>query len=417
MLVQWAQHGLGLKMVSNFPNQPSELTVQILERKSNAPIEDISPLVLQVKFTERWRNFGFGSLTIRSEDLSAESTEFILNGNASVRIIREKVDVLTTGDVTNTDTFTGPITKASLMDGNFLAQDLNFSTVANEIIVLGNNTGSSRNVTRVSNTSSQASIGCRELIVDARPTTTSAERTARGNAVLDEVSDFSRQVRAGGVSTGRFTWRLEFADNLVYLKYRHIGTSGVAKIDPGNVAAGNYIRSVLNDNLIIPQSASHDDGANRQIDVPAVIGTYDGIGETLDLPVRWNNLSTVVRTACISGEVGVRPSVNTANQIEYNVNAINDRTSGTTNAVIYNRDNADASFNIQVGDKITLEEYIFESSTTPEIGPIAQLVTAREIIMERGREDFVKLQMGGENRGFTDMMNRNQQSSLQATYA
>ncbi len=404
-------------MVTNFPNQPSELTIQILERKSNRPVEDITPHVQATQITERFRTFGTGSIQIRSEDISAESTALILSGNAAVKIIRDSIVVLSTGETTYTDTVTGPITRATLSDGDYIQQTLDFHTVSNEVIVLGNNTGASRNITRVRDTSSQSNIGCREAIVDARQTTTSAERTARGNNTLADMGEFERVITAGGTSQGTFTWLLEFSDNLVYLSYRHIGCTGVANVDPGNVSAGNYIRTILNDNLIIPQSASNDNNAERQIDVPAVIGAYDGIGSTIDLPVRWNNVANVIREACISGSVGLKASVNDSNQIQYDVVTINDRTSGTTNAVIYNRDNADASFNIQVGDKITVEEYIYNDSTVPEIGPVDMLVTGRVINLRRGQTDNIRYQMGGENRTFTDMMRRSQQSTRLAVYA
>ena len=404
-------------MVTNFPNQPSELTIQILERKSNRPVEDITPHVQATQITERFRTFGTGSIQIRSEDISAESTALILSGNAAVKIIRDSIVVLSTGETTYTDTVTGPITRATLSDGDYIQQTLDFHTVSNEVIVLGNNTGASRNITRVRDTSSQSNIGCREAIVDARQTTTSAERTARGNNTLADMGEFERVITAGGTSQGTFTWLLEFSDNLVYLSYRHIGCTGVANVDPGNVSAGNYIRTILNDNLIIPQSASNDNNAERQIDVPAVIGAYDGIGSTIDLPVRWNNVANVIREACISGSVGLKASVNDSNQIQYDVVTINDRTSGTTNAVIYNRDNADASFNIQVGDKITVEEYIYNDSTVPEIGPVDMLVTGRVINLRRGQTDNIGYQMCGENRTFTDMMRRSQQSTRLAVYA
>ena len=404
-------------MVTNFPNQPSELTIQILERKSNRPVEDITPHVQATQITERFRTFGTGSIQIRSEDISAESTALILSGNAAVKIIRDSIVVLSTGETTYTDTVTGPITRATLSDGDYIQQTLDFHTVSNEVIVLGNNTGASRNITRVRDTSSQSNIGCREAIVDARQTTTSAERTARGNNTLADMGEFERVITAGGTSQGTFTWLLEFSDNLVYLSYRHIGCTGVANVDPGNVSAGNYIRTILNDNLIIPQSASNDNNAERQIDVPAVIGAYDGIGSTIDLPVRWNNVANVIREACISGSVGLKASVYDSNQIQYDVVTINDRTSGTTNAVIYNRDNADASFNIQVGDKITVEEYIYNDSTVPEIGPVDMLVTGRVINLRRGQTDNIRYQMGGENRTFTDMMRRSQQSTRLAVYA
>lgn len=401
-------------MAIEFPNQPSELTVQLLERKSNRIIEDISPLVQFVQFSERWRRAGNGRLSIRAENLSATSTEYLLAGNAAIRIIREWVEVRTGANQTYSDTFAGPVTQANLMDGDFLSQSLDFISVGNEVIVLGNNTGSSRNVTRVSDTASQALIGCREVIVDARYTTTSAERTARGNATLTEMGEFARQVRAGGISTGGFTWVINFADNLIYLNYRHVGCTGVASVDAGNVAAGNYIRTILNDNLIIPTGASNDNLSRRQIDVPAVIGTYDGIGNTLDLPVRWLNLGLTIRQACIAGDVGLRSSINTSNQIEYNVTAVNDRTSGQNNAVIWNRDNADASWNVQVGDKITLEEYVYDDSTSAEIGPVDQLVVGRDVQMRRGSEDVVRLDIGGENITMSDMLRR---TSSQAAYA
>ena len=161
-------------MVTNFPNQPSELTIQILERKSNRPVEDITPHVQATQITERFRTFGTGSIQIRSEDISAASTALILSGNAAIKIIRDSIIVLSTGDTTYTDTITGPITRATLSDGDYIQQTLDFHTVSNEVIVLGNNSGASRNITRVRDTSSQSNIGCRESIVDARQTTTSA---------------------------------------------------------------------------------------------------------------------------------------------------------------------------------------------------------------------------------------------------
>ena len=202
-------------MVTAFPNQPSDLTIQILERKSNRPVEDISPAVQSAEYYERFRQNGLGKVVIRSEDLSAESTDLILAGNASIKIIRDKVEVLSPCERTDTDIFTGPVTRATLQDGMFMQQTFDFNSSANEIIVLGNNTGASRNITRVSDTTSQASIGIREFIVDARQTTTSAERTARGQATLTEMKEFATQVTAGGKSTGQFTLILEFADNLV----------------------------------------------------------------------------------------------------------------------------------------------------------------------------------------------------------
>ena len=62
-----------------------------------------------------------------------------------------------------------------------------------------------------------------------------------------------------------------------------------------------------------------------------------------------------------------------------------------------------------------LEEFIYSTSTTSEIGPIDKLVTGRRVIMERGRQDEIILEIGGENRTFTDMMQR--RTNLQSVYA
>ena len=71
-----------------YPNQPSEVTVRLLERKSNTIIEDITPMVRFVTFTEKLRKAGFGKLEVLSEDLSADSRTAIITGNASIQVIR-----------------------------------------------------------------------------------------------------------------------------------------------------------------------------------------------------------------------------------------------------------------------------------------------------------------------------------------
>ena len=390
-----------------YPNQPSEVTVRLLERKSNTIIEDITPMVRFVTFTEKLRKAGFGKLEVLSEDLSADSRTAIITGNASIQVIRETVEVRPDGEnQTYTDEFSGPITIARLKDGDFLNQKLDFTTVRNEIVVLGDNTGASRSITRVANTTSQNSLGLRERLVDGRNTSTSAERTALGNATLTESLDVARVITAGGRSRGNLVFEIAFADNKIYMNYRHIGCTGVATIDPGNVKAGNYIRSILNDNLITPQSASHDNGANRQIDVPAVIGTYDGVGNDVDVPLRWNNLSSAVEQACYLGDVGVSASINSSNQIEYTIIPHNDRTSGTSNGVVWNRDNSEASWDVRVGDKITVEEYLTATSSNPELEPEDFVCVGRTINMQRGREDVVNLEIGGENLGLTEQLRK-----------
>lgn len=390
-----------------YPNQPSEVTVRLLERKSNTIIEDITPMVRFVTFTEKLRKAGFGKLEVLSEDLSADSRTAIITGNASIQVIRETIEVRPDGEnQTYTDEFSGPITIARLKDGDFLNQKLDFTTVRNEIVVLGNNTGASRSITRVANATSQTSLGLRERLVDGRNTSTSAERTALGNATLTESLDVARVITAGGRSRGNLVFEIAFADNKIYMNYRHIGCTGVATIDPGNVKAGNYIRSILNDNLITPQSASHDNGANRQIDVPAVIGTYDGVGNDVDVPLRWNNLSSAVEQACYLGDVGVSASINSSNQIEYTIIPHNDRTSGTSNGVVWNRDNSEASWDVRVGDKITVEEYLTATSSNPELEPEDFVCVGRTINMQRGREDVVNLEIGGENLGLTEQLRK-----------
>ena len=397
-----------------FPNQPSEITVRLLNRRANTPIEDITTSVRFITINEKLRKYGTGRMEILAEDLTSESNNAIISGNAAIQIIREWEEVRPDGENQSyTDTFSGPITIAKLKDGDFISQKIDFTNVKNEIVVLGSGTGSSRGLTRVNNTASQTNIGCRELVIDARDATTSAERTAKGNAIIVETLEAHRQIDAGGRSRGQLVWELLFADHKVYLAWRHVDAAGVASVDPGNVAAGNYIRSLINDNLLLPGSASHGNFARRQIEAPAVIGTYSGIGNNIDIPVRWTNLAQSIQLACALGDVGVTSTINTSNQIEYNISAFNDRTSGTTNGVIWNRDNVEATWNVQVGDKITVEEYLKSTSTNAEIEPADHVCVGRSLFMVRGQQDIIKLQIGSDQLGIME----NVKQQLQTTTA
>ena len=152
------------------------------------------------------------------------------------------------------------------------------------------------------------------------------------------------------------------------------------------------------------------------IDVPTTFVSPHGIGSVLDLPVRWKLLSEVVRLACAAGAVGLKASVNSNLQIEYEVLPLNDRTGGS-NAVIWSRDNAEANWDVRPGDQITVEEYLREDSTSPDIGPLTQLCLARTITLSRGAPDRVRLDIGGEVPSEIDLIRGASRRSEEASFS
>ncbi len=121
---------------------------------------------------------------------------------------------------------------------------------------------------------------------------------------------------------------LKFADNLTYTADRTVNTDGVANVDPGAVTAIEYVRSLLNSELIAPSDS------DRAIDVPATLAGLSAGGSVVDLPVRWQLLSDAIEQACIAGEIGVRTRINSSGQIEFSALPVRDRTTGNADAVV-----------------------------------------------------------------------------------
>lgn len=396
---------------------PSAVTVRIRERKTNRILADVSPGFTSVQWIDRWRRFGTGVLRIESEALPREALDAILDGNGAVNVIREWDEARPGGGVIeHTDTVDGPVLSATVRDGDFMQARTDWGSVRNEIVVLGANEAAARDIERRYDTTSQDSLGCRELAVDARHLSTTAEYQARGDAELDERLEPQRVLTTGGARSTGLVWEIRFADNRVYLDWRVVDCDGVASVDPGNVAAGVYIEDLVSDNLIAPTLAAHGAQARRMIDVPTTFVSPHGIGSVLDLPVRWKLLSEVVRLACAAGAVGLKASVNSNLQIEYEVLPLNDRTGGS-NAVIWSRDNAEANWDVRPGDQITVEEYLREDSTSPDIGPLTQLCLARTITLSRGAPDRVRLDIGGEVPSEIDLIRGASRRSEEASFS
>ena len=74
--------------------------------------------------------------------------------------------------------------------------------------------------------------------------------------------------------------------------------------------------------------------------------------------------------------------------------------------MIWNRDNAEATWNVQVGDKITVEEYLKNDSTSAEIEPSDFVCVGRSLNLIRGQEDVVKLEIGGDILGYTEKVKK-----------
>lgn len=369
----------------------SRTTVRILERRSNRLIADLSGVFRSLHWTERFRRFGTGSFRVGAEDLPREAVVAIVQGNGAVHVVREWDELTPSGDVIpHVDEVFGPVLSATVRDGNFTVVKTDFSGLRNEIVVLGANEADLRDVTRRFDTTSQSALGLRELVIDARHLSTTAEYEAKGDSELAEKLQPQRELTSGGDSGSGYEWELSFADNLVYLQWRHVDTDGEVNIDPGVVSAGEYIRSLLDSELLAPSIS------RRTIDVPAVKAGQTVVGGTVDLPVRWVNLADVVRQACIDGDVGIRSTVNSLKQIEYLVVPVRLRTSGGADAVIWNRENLQREFDVRPGDKITVTEYFREDSVSPDLGPIDILCVARTITVNPNESDSVRLEMGTE---------------------
>ncbi len=233
--------------------ESSEIIVRLLERKSNRTVAELSSWQ-SVKWTERWRRPGHGSIKVLADDVPAAAIQLLTADNLALQIFREWYG--------------------------------------------------------------QKSDGTELKFVDevAGPINSYVYETGDGNSIT-----------------------LKFADNLTYMADRTINTDGVANVDPGNVTAIEYVRSLLSSELIAPSDS------DRAIDVPAVLAGLSAGGSVVDLPVRWQQLSDAIEQACIAGEIGVRTRINGLGQIEFSALPVRDRTTGNANAVVISARNEGAA--------------------------------------------------------------------------
>lgn len=368
----------------------SRSTVRILERKSNRTLADVSGVFRSAQWTGRWRRSGTARLAIAADDLPRAALAAVVSGNAAVFIAYEWEEARPSGaSVIHSDVFTGPLLSATVRDGDFLRTKIDYAGVRNEIVVLGAGEAAARDVTRRWNTASQSAIGLRELALDARNLSTTAQYEARGDAELAKRLAPARSQAAGGQAAGGYEWELWFADNLRYPAWRVVDTDAQANIDPGTVKAGEYIGQLLEDNLIAPALS------RRQIDVPAVIATPEDT-VTVDLPVRWPLLLDAIEQACIAADCGIVATLDSSERISYQVRRVRNRTSGTAQAVIWNRENMQREWDVLPGDRVTVEEYLREDSDVPDIGPYASLCVARTVTVTPDAVDVVKLEFDEE---------------------
>lgn len=133
---------------------------------------------------------------------------------------------------------------------------------------------------------------------------------------------FTGPIGAAEFDSEEETWHFQFHDNLIYLNDRVVNTDGVASVDPGNITAIAYIRSLLNSELLSPT-----DGG-RAIDIPATLYGASAGGNLLDLPVRWIGLAEAVESACVAGEVGIK-AVLAGRTVRYSVEPVNVQVAGS----------------------------------------------------------------------------------------
>ena len=364
----------------------SETTVRLLERRSNRAIADLSGLFRTCSWTERWRQCGSGQLSLAAEDFPDTAAPFLLEGNLSILIMRDWTD---DRGRQYRERFSGPCTKMVHRDGGAISYTLDYS-VANEIVLLGNGTGASRAVLRRFDADSQARIGTRELIDDARHLTTTDELEARGDALLAERTEPAGTMdMAPGTPAASPEIELHFADNLIYLDWRVVDTDGVATVDPGNVPAGEYIETLVADNLLSPTLG------RRAVGVPATFVDATGIGAPVDLPVRWKRLADAVKDACIAGGVGITATLTHDHRIEYAVQPVRDRTSGSGNAAVLNPDYLGTEWDLRPGDRADVELFLHGGASAP-YASAERLCVARAVRVEARQPNRVRLAWGSE---------------------
>lgn len=190
---------------------------------------------------------------------------------------------------------------------------------------------------------------------------------------------------------GAFEWTargdpmfsISFTDNLIYLAERAVDTDGVEYVDPGNVSAVEYVRTLLNSELLTPTDTA------RAIDVPATLAGLSVGGGTVDLPVRWKSLGDAIEQACIAGDIGVRAPVNSDRQIAFEAFLVRDRTSGSSNAVILSAENT-GSFIRYMQDARGVKNRVYVLGANEAASRDVRVVTAAGFVVgDRLREIIV----------------------------
>lgn len=158
----------------------------------------------------------------------------------------------------------------------------------------------------------------------------------RDNGSIDIISDeVHGPILFYELDTDQGTWDLRFNDDRIYTAWRYIDTDAADSVDLGSVTAIEYIRSMLNSELLAPSVAA------RQIDVYAALAGATVGGGLVDLPVRWKRLDDIIEQACYLGDVGFVTKLN-GSTVEFSAQLPTERTVGGVNAVVMNRDNAQA---------------------------------------------------------------------------
>ena len=368
----------------------SDLTIRLLERKSNTVLADVSNAFRSLTWTERFRRFGTGVLRMRSEDVPTAARTAATTGNLAIFAKREWVD---DAGLTHIDVVHGPLTSFKWFDGGFISYRLGFDLV-NEIVVLGSGEAAARNVTRRFDATTQAALGLREITFDARQTANLAEREAAGDAELAKRLEVAEEIEAGGDRDAAGpTVDLGFADDLIYFNHRVVDTDGVANIDPGTVLASQYIRTLIASELTAPTLG------RRVIDVPATVITPGSeFGTSLMLPVRWPILANAIEDAGVAGGIGVQAPLNEATgQVEFQARPEVDRRVGKPNAALINPEFAQQEYDVRPGDRVTIELYFDDVVLNPD-KTFELLCVARTITVKPKGSDTIRLQWGKEKR-------------------
>ena len=351
-----------------------DFTVRLLDRKTNAILQDLTNLVEIAEWKSRLRRSGRGMIRLKTENLDPILKDPLFSGNISVWIRF------------NNEIFTGPITKFRYNDGYKLKFVLDWQSTRNEVIVLGKGQGSGQTVYRLNDQQSVNAIGTREVLLTSSQADTDADYINFARKELEKRRQSREMVDSKDVNTlNSPTIDIFFGDNLIYTDWRLVDTTNRNNIDPGTLQASKYVEFLLKDRLL-------STGAAR-LDVPFILNEAS-VGLPVKLPVRWTNLADSIEDACILGDVGIRATLQN-NQIEFQVIPIKDRTLGNPEAILLSSDFLPDETQIQLGDKVSAEIYLFEESKVAD-RTFSKICIAREFKYDKNNEVTLRLDWGIE---------------------